>query len=180
MHSGFNELEGGVRLIQVYTGCGKGKTTAALGLALRSAGAGFFVYICQFAKGRFYSELRLLKKIKNIEIEQFGRRCFIKKKPAKIDIELACKGLENAKRAILNKKFRLIILDEINIALNLNLISLKEVIEMLKTAPKNKEIVLTGRYAPLQIIDAADLVSQIQEIKHYYKKGIKARKGIEF
>lgn len=167
-------------MIQVYTGCGKGKTTAALGLALRAAGAGFFVYICQFAKGRFYSELRLLKKIKNIKIEQFGRRCFIKREPEKIDIELARKGLQNAKKAILNKKFRLIILDEINIALNLNLISLKEVMEILEAVPKNKEVVLTGRYAPVQIIHSADLVSQIKEVKHYYKKGVQARKGIEF
>jgi len=167
-------------LIQVYTGCGKGKTTAALGLALRAAGAGFNVYICQFVKGRFYSELSALKKIKNIRIEQYGRRCFIKKRPEKTDIELACKGLEKAREAILGKKFRLIILDEINIALNLNLISLKEVIGLLKAAPKNKEIVLTGRYAPLQITNVADLVSQINEVKHYYKKGVAARKGIEF
>ncbi|MFY9402729.1 MAG: cob(I)yrinic acid a,c-diamide adenosyltransferase [Candidatus Omnitrophota bacterium] len=167
-------------MIQIYTGNGKGKTTAALGLALRAAGAGLNVYIAQFAKGRYYSELRILKKIKNIKVEQFGRRCFIKKRPEKIDAELASKGLESAKKAILSKKYRLVILDEINIALNLRLIPLKEVLEILKSAPKEKEIVLTGRYAPLQIIKIADLVSRIDEVRHYYKKGVKARRGIEF
>jgi len=167
-------------LIQVYTGNGKGKTTAALGLAIRSAGAGFNVYIGQFAKGRFYSELSLLKRIKKIEVEQFGSRCFIRVKPGKKDIELACEGLKKAKKAISGKKFRLIILDEINIALNLKLISLQEVLSLLKSAPRDKEIVLTGRYAPLEIKKVADLVSEIKENKHYYKKGIKARRGIEF
>ena len=104
-------------MIQVYTGNGKGKTTAALGLAVRAAGAGLNVYIGQFAKGRNYSELTILKKLKNIKIEQFGRRCFIKVKPDSLDIELACKGLDKLKKAILSKKFHLIILDEINIAL---------------------------------------------------------------
>jgi cob(I)alamin adenosyltransferase len=180
VHFRVDGLEGGIRMIQVYTGNGKGKTTAALGLALRASGAGLNVYIAQFAKGRLYSELKILRKIKNIKIEQFGRRCFIKSKPQKIDIELASKGLERAKKAILSKKYRLVILDEINIALNLKLVPLKEVLEILKSAPKEKEIVLTGRYAPLQIIKIADLVSLIDELKHYYNKGVKARRGIEF
>jgi len=167
-------------LIQVYTGEGKGKTTAALGLAIRASGAGFSVYIGQFVKGRFYSELSAIKKIKNITLEQFGRSCFIRAKPEKKDIELACEGLNKAKEAIRNKKYRLIILDEINIALSLKLISLREVLNILKSAPKNKEIVLTGRCAPLEIIKIADLVSEIKERKHYYKKGIRGRRGIEF
>ena len=175
-----NQLEGGVSLIQIYTGDGKGKTTAALGLALRAAGAGFNVYIGQFAKGRFYSELAALKRIRNIKLEQFGRRCFIRVSPDKQDIKLACEGLAKAKKAILNRKYRLIILDEINIALKLKLVSLREVLGVLKAAPKKKEIVLTGRYAPTEILKLADLVSEVRERKHYYKKGVKARKGIEF
>jgi len=167
-------------LIQVYTGNGKGKTTAALGLALRAAGAGFHVYIGQFAKGRLYSELAALKKIKNIKVEQFGRRCFIRLKPDAQDIELACAGLKKTENAILNKKYRLIILDEVNIALKLKLINLREVLAALKSVPKSKEVVLTGRYAPLEILKIADLVSEVKERKHYYKKGVKARKGIEF
>lgn len=167
-------------MIQVYTGCGKGKTTAAFGLALRAAGAGFCVYICQFAKGCYYSELSALKKIRNIKIEQFGRSSFIRGRPKKKDMELASEGLRRAEEAILNKKFRLVVLDEINIALKLGLLSIKEVLRILKSAPVNKEIVLTGRYAPSQIVRVADLVSRIEEVKHYYRKGVRARKGIEF
>lgn len=175
-----NKLEGGEGLIQVYTGNGKGKTTAALGLAIRASGAGFNVYIGQFAKGRFYSESASLKKIKRIKVEQFGSRCFIRVKPGKKDIELACEGLKKARKAILGKRYRLVILDEINIALNLKLINLSEVLSLLRSAPSDKEIVLTGRYAPLGIKKIADLISDIKESKHYYKKGIKARRGIEF
>ncbi|PIP18916.1 MAG: cob(I)yrinic acid a,c-diamide adenosyltransferase [Candidatus Omnitrophica bacterium CG23_combo_of_CG06-09_8_20_14_all_41_10] len=181
-------------MIQVYTGNGKGKTTAALGLAIRAAGAGLNVYIGQFAKGRIYgfgqrrpnhrsptySELAALKKIKNIKVEQFGRHCFIKAKPDKQDIRLACAGLEKIKRAVLSRKYRLIILDEINIALKFKLISLEEVLAILKKAPVNTEIVLTGRYACPEILKVADLVSEIKEKKHYYNKGVKARRGIEF
>ncbi len=195
-------------MIQVYTGDGKGKTTAALGLAIRAAGAGFNVYIGQFAKGRAYgfgygfgqrrpnhcplayrkpnhcsptySELAALKKIKNIKVEQFGRRCFIKAKPDKQDIELACKGLKKIKRAVLSRKYRLIVLDEINIALKFKLISLREVLVILKNAPENTEIVLTGRYACPEILKIADLISEIKEKKHYYNRGVKARRGIEY
>jgi cob(I)alamin adenosyltransferase len=167
-------------LIQVYTGNGKGKTTAALGLALRSSGAGYKVYICQFCKGRLYSELAAVKKIKNIKVEQFGRRCFIKNAPTKEDTRLAQKGLNKAREAILSRKFNLVILDEINIALKFKLVSVSEVIALLKGASSEQEIVLTGRYAPQQILKIADLVSEIKERRHYYRRGVKARRGIEF
>ncbi|MFA5410604.1 MAG: cob(I)yrinic acid a,c-diamide adenosyltransferase [Candidatus Omnitrophota bacterium] len=166
-------------MIQVYTGNGKGKTTAALGLALRAAGAGLKVYIAQFAKGRHYSELNSLKKLKNIKLEQFGRGCFIGKIPAKTDITLAGKGLKKIKKIISRKAYRVVILDEINIALKLKLVELEDVIGLLKRAPKKTEIILTGRYAPAAIIKIADLVSQIRQVKHYYKRGLPARKGIE-
>lgn len=167
-------------MIQVYTGNGKGKTTAAMGLALRAAGAGFNVYICQFAKGRLGSEHQALKKIKKVKVEQFGRDCFIRRKPAQADIVSACQGLERAKKIIACKKYRLIILDEINIALKLGLVSLKEVLDLIKHTPDSIELVLTGRYAPAQITKLADLVSDIKDVKHYYLKGIKSRRGIEF
>lgn len=167
-------------MIQVYTGDGKGKTTAALGLALRAAGAGKKVYIAQFAKGRDYGELAILNKIKQIKIEQCGRRCFIKKRPEKQDIACAQAAWEKVKKIIAQKKYQLIVLDEINIALKLGLLSTKEVLSVIKEAPKDIEVVLTGRYAPQALIKIADLVSQIREIKHYYKKGVKARKGIEY
>ncbi len=166
-------------MIQVYTGNGKGKTTAAFGLALRAAGAGLKVYIGQFLKGRRYSELYAIKKHKNIKVEQFGGRCFVKSKPGKKDIELAKCGFEKIKKILAKKCYNLIILDEINIAVHLGCLELKEVISLLKNPPKTLELVLTGRYAHPKILKLADLVTDMKEIKHYYKKGIKARKGIE-
>ena len=167
-------------MIQVYTGNGKGKTTAAIGLALRAAGAGLNVYIAQFAKGRICSEHKALKKIKNIKIEQFGRDFFIRHKPQAIDMELARQGLRKIKKIIACKNYRVIILDEINIALKFKLVCLKDVLDLIKHTPKNIELVLTGRYATMQLIKAADLVSEIKEVKHYFEQGIKARPGIEF
>jgi cob(I)alamin adenosyltransferase len=180
LHPGNNQLEGGGALIQVYTGNGKGKTSAALGLALRAAGAGLRVYIGQFIKGRDYSELNALRKIKNIKVEQFGRGCFIKKSPAKKDIELAKRGLEKIKKIISQRIFDMVILDEINIALRLELLELKDIIGLIKKTPEKIELVLTGRYAHPDILKIADLISEIKEVKHYFKKGVKARKGIEF
>ena len=167
-------------MIQVYTGCGKGKTTAALGLALRALGAGKKVYLAQFIKGRCYSELTALKKFKKIKVEQFGSGCFIKKSPTKRDLELANKGLMRVKEIIAGRKFDLVILDEINIALKLKLLTLKEVICLIKKTPAKVELVLTGRYAPKAILRVADLVSEVREVKHYYRKDVKARRGIEF
>jgi cob(I)alamin adenosyltransferase len=167
-------------MIQVYTGDGKGKTTAALGQALRASGTGLRVYIGQFIKGGTYSEVKILKRLPNIKIEQYGRGCFIKSKPKKIDIALASRGLNRVKRIIREKKFQVVILDEINIALYLGLLKLSEVINLFKSTPKDIELILTGRWAHPKIIKLADLVSEIRDIKHYYKRGIKARKGIEF
>jgi len=167
-------------LIQVYTGNGKGKTTAALGLALRASGAGLKVYIGQFIKGRRYSELNSVKKLKNVKLEQLGGGCFITRSLRKRDISLAKKGLEKIKKIISRRIYDVVILDEINIALNLKLLRLDEVIQLIKEVPKTTELILTGRCAPPQILKIADLVSEIKEVKHYFKKGIKARKGIEF
>lgn len=167
-------------MIQVYTGKGKGKTTAALGLAIRAAGAGLKVYIGQFAKSGIYNELRSLQKIKNIRIEQFGRRCFIRGEPAPQDILLAKVGLDKIRKVISCGSYDIVILDEINIAVKLKLLSVTEVIRLLAQVPNKTELVLTGRYAHPRILKRADLVSEIKEAKHYYRKGIKARKGIEF
>jgi len=167
-------------LIQVYTGDGKGKTTAALGLALRAAGAGFQVYIAQFIKGSCYSELKSLKKFKNIKIEQFGRGCFIKSKPAAEDIGLAERGFAKVKQVISRRQYDLVILDEVNIAMHLKLLKLSAVVNLLKRSPKGVELVLTGRNAHPEILKLADLVSEIKERKHYFRHGIKARRGIEF
>jgi len=167
-------------MIQVYTGNGKGKTTAAFGLALRAAGAGLNVYIGQFAKGGDYHEIKALRKIDNIKVEQFGRRCFIKKSPKEIDKQMALAGLKRLNEIIAAKKYQLVILDEVNIAVKLKLIPLSGLLELIKQAPKTIELVLTGRYAHPKIIKLADLVSQVGQVKHYYAKGVKARRGIEF
>jgi len=167
-------------MIHVYTGNGKGKTTAALGLAIRAAGAGLKVYIAQFAKGRNYCELRSLKKFPNIRCEQFGTACFIRKKPGKKDIALAKDGIKKLEKILKSDTYRLVIMDEANIALHLGLITLSQLKQLCKVALKNKEIVITGRYAAPEIIRLADLVSEVKEIKHYYRRGIKARRGIEF
>ncbi|MBB6063357.1 cob(I)alamin adenosyltransferase [Thermosipho japonicus] len=166
--------------IHVYTGNGKGKTTAAFGLALRAACADKKVFIGQFIKGMDYSELRVPEFIKNIEIEQFGRNCFIFNKPTQEDIDAAKKGLKRIEEVLKNKKYDLVILDEVNVAIYYKLFSVEDVLEVLNKRDENVEIILTGRYAPKKFIEIADLVTEMKEIKHYYKKGVKARKGIEF
>jgi cob(I)alamin adenosyltransferase len=167
-------------MIQVYTGDGKGKTTAALGLAIRALGAGLKVYLCQFIKGKNYCELKSLRKFRpNLVIEQFGRGCFINK-PGAVDCELAQKGLKKVRQLLSENRFDLIILDEINVALELKLVEAEEVLKIMEKLPPKTELVLTGRNAPDEVIARADLVSRIDEVKHYFKNGIKARRGIEF
>ena len=166
--------------IQLYTGNGKGKTTAALGLALRAICAGKSVYIGQFIKGMDYSELRAIEYLPNLTIEQFGRDCFIYKDPTDEDIKAAKEGLEKIGRLLKDSPYDLIVLDELNIALYYNLFSLEEVLELLNARDKTKEILITGRYAPEELIEISDLVTEMKEIKHYYNQGVEARKGIEF
>ena len=165
--------------IQVYTGNGKGKTTAALGLALRAICAGKKVYIGQFIKGMAYSELTATNFLPGLTIEQFGRDCFIRNKPTDEDIEIAGKGLERSREILLSGDYDLVILDEINVALYYQLFSEQSVLQLMDVKPPSTELVLTGRYAPDNIIQRADLVTEMQEIKHYYMKGVSARKGIE-
>ncbi len=166
-------------MIQIYTGNGKGKTTAALGLALRASGAGLKVYIGQFVKRGRYSEIKALKKLKNIKVEQFGMGCFIRKLPAQKDLLLAKQGLKKIKQLIADRAYDLLILDEINVALKLRLVELSDVLSLIKKTPRKIELVLTGRNAHPEIIKMADLVSEIRDKKHYYRKGLKSRKGIE-
>jgi len=168
-------------LIHVYTGNGKGKTTAAIGLGVRAAGAGLKVYMIQFMKGRRYSELDGLTNVPHFTVVQFGRDEFVSKdKPEQIDIDLASKGLTHAIEIIKKGTYDLVILDEINVALDYHLLSLEDVLLLLKNKPEHTELVLTGRYAHPELIKQADLVSEILEIKHPYQKGIKSRKGIDW
>jgi len=167
--------------IQVYTGNGKGKTTAAFGLALRAAGSGRKVFIAQFVKGRQYSETEALNRsFPDITVRQYGRGCFIVKEPVEEDVKAARKGLAEVERIILEGKYEMIVLDEACIAIYYNLFNTDELIEILKKKKKETEIIITGRYAPHELIDLADLVTEMKEVKHYYGKGIKARKGIEY
>lgn len=167
--------------IHVYTGPGKGKTTAALGLGLRANGAGYKVHMVQYMKGRRYNEINSIEKLDNFSISQHGRDEFVSKQnPEKIDIDLAQEGLSYAKDIIKSKKYDMIILDEINVAVDYNLISLEDIIEIIENKPENLELVLTGRDAHPEIIRYADVVTEMLEIKHPYQQGVLARKGIDF
>ncbi len=165
--------------IQVYTGNGKGKTTAAFGLALRAAGAGKKVFIAQFVKGMHYGELDILPSIESITLKQYGRGCFIYSKPAKEDYEAALNGLVEIERVLHSGEYDVVVLDEANIALYYGLFSCEELKRVLINRADHVEVVITGRYAPQELIDMADLVTEMREIKHYYTRGIQARSGIE-
>jgi len=169
-------------MIHVYTGNGKGKTTAAVGLAVRAAGAGLRIYVVQFLKCGEYGEVRSLKKIKNIRLEQFGCGPFIKQRHCATarDRKEAARGLEAARRAVLRKAFDVVVLDEINPALKLGLLKLQDIISLIKMTPDRIDLVLTGRYAHADIVKLADLVSEVKQVKHYFNRGVKARRGIEY
>ena len=173
--------------IQVYTGNGKGKTTASLGLAMRALGRDWKVLIVMFTKGGDdYGELisfrKLSPKIKaNLKIVQAGLdRIVYQKNKTEDDAKAVKEGWEIAKKAIQDDEYNLIILDEANIAIDLDLIKLDEMLEVLKNKPQDTEIVLTGRNAKPEIIEIAHLVSEINPIKHYWDTGVVARKGIEY
>ncbi len=165
--------------VQVYTGNGKGKTTAAIGLAVRAACAGKNVYIGQFIKGMKYNEVKVQDYMPNIKIEQYGEDCFIEKDPTEEDIKRAKEGLKKIEQIILSNKYDVIILDELTIALFYNLITAKEVIDVLDKRNKDIEVIITGRYAPKELLDYADLVTEMKEVKHYYYKGVLSRDGID-
>jgi len=166
--------------VQVYTGNGKGKTTAALGLALRAVGANLKVYIAQFAKSGQYSEINALKKYReSITIQQYGRIGFINGDPDDDDIRAAREGLKEVKKAMCSGKYDVVILDEANIATRYRLLLVDELLALIEAKPEHVELVITGRDADTRIIERADLVTEMKEVKHYYRKGVGARDGIE-
>lgn len=169
-------------LIQVYTGDGKGKTTAALGLALRAAGHGLQVYIVQFMKGwPDYGELAALEQQPNITLVQFGRPDFVDRdKPDPQDARMAQEAWQHALDILSNGQYDVVILDEINVALDYGLLSLRQVLALLDAKPQHVELVLTGRAAHQEIVQRADLVTEMLSIKHPYHNGIHARRGIEY
>lgn len=166
--------------IQVYTGNGKGKTTAAFGLALRAVGAGLKVYIAQFVKGMEYSELKSVERLSDsITLRQYGLGFFINRKPDREDIRAAREGLKEVRENMCSGKYDLIILDEANIATCYGLFSVEDLLDFIGAKPENVELVITGRMADSRIIESADLVTEMKEIKHYYHGGVEARIGIE-
>jgi cob(I)alamin adenosyltransferase len=169
-------------MIQVYTGNGKGKTTASLGLALRACGQGLSVFMIQFMKGSVdYGETRIASQIPNLTIRQFGRPELVdKKNPLAEDIKGAQEALDCAGKVLQEGAHHLVILDEINVALDFRLIDLKSVLSLIEKKPAHVELVLTGRYAAPEILEKADLVTEMREVRHYYQKGVPARKGFEF
>jgi cob(I)alamin adenosyltransferase len=167
--------------VQIYTGNGKGKTTAATGLAVRAAGAGLKVFIGQFLKMGDYSEIKALKERFSdmITLEQFGTGGFIGGKVSPEHIQAAGKGLKRIKELMISGKYDVVICDEINVAVSLGLLTVEDLLELIALKPENIEMVFTGRGADPKMIEAADLVTEMTEIKHYYKKGVNARTGIE-
>lgn len=165
--------------LQVYTGTGKGKTTSAFGLALRASGAGLKTFIAQFVKGRDYSELEALAAIDAITCRQYGRGCFIHGEPEDEDIRAACEGLQEAAQIMQSGEHDIVILDEANIATHFGLFTVEALIEAIEGRADHVEVVVTGRCADERIIELADLVTNMQEVKHYYHDGVQARRGIE-
>ncbi len=167
--------------VQIYTGNGKGKTTASLGLAIRALGNGWRVLLCQFMKGQDYGELNSLSKFDNMTIRRFGTGSFIRKieNVQERDRKLAREGYLFLKEALQSGEYSLVIADEIFVARRFELISTEEILELMSLKSDKTELVLTGRHAPEEIIEKADLVTEMKEIKHYFKQGVKARVGIE-
>lgn len=168
-------------LVQVYFGNGKGKTTAALGLALRAAGRGKEIMIVQFMKKWDYGELHSIQSIPQITVKTFGTKDFVYKGKAKeIDYQEAKKAFSEGVQAAKSNQYDIVIFDELNVALDFELLELQEVLDFLEEKPDKVEIIITGRNAPQEIIEKADLVTEMLEIKHPFQKGIKARIGIEY
>ncbi len=166
--------------VQVYTGDGKGKTTAAIGLAIRAVGAGLKVFIGQFVKNMYYNELKPLQKFyPNIVVKQYGRSCFIYNDPVEEDIQAARKGFEEIERVIKSEEYDIVILDEANIAMHYKLIPVEDFIRLIDERPEGVELVFTGRRAPVRLLEKADLITEMKEVRHYYSQGIEAREGIE-
>lgn len=168
-------------LVIVITGNGKGKTTAALGQALRAIGHGYRICMIQFMKGRKYGELVAAEKyLPLLTVHRCGLDSFVMRDhPAPVDVDMARKGLELAKDVIASGEYDMVILDEINVAMDFKLVPIAEVVSLVGNRPAGLDLILTGRYAPPEIVEIADTVSEVREIKHHYNAGIKDREGIE-
>jgi cob(I)alamin adenosyltransferase len=169
--------------VQVYTGDGKGKTTAAIGLAIRALGAGMRVYFAQFIKSARYSEIWMLERLAGcgakIVCRQYGDGCFIFREPSEADRLAAKRGLDEARAVVRSGEYDLVVLDEANVAVALGLLDEDDLLAAAGDKPDNVELVFTGRCAPAKLMETADLVTEMREIRHYYQNGVIARRGIE-
>lgn len=172
-----NDVDG---YVQVYTGNGKGKTTAAIGLAVRAVGAGFNVFIAQFIKNGSYSEIKALDKFSDsITVKQFGLGHFIRGTVSVEDLNVAQIGIKEMESVISSGDYKVVILDEANVAVKLGLFSVEDLLYIINNKPVDVELIITGRDANKELIKKADLVTEMKEVKHYFKKGVLARIGIE-
>ena len=168
-------------LIMVITGDGKGKTTAAVGQAVRALGHGFSVYMVHFMKGRDYGEFLALARMPKLTIVRAGRDSFVsREKPDPVDIELAKDGFKKAEQAILSGEYDMVVLDEINVAVDFGLIAEEDLLALLKKKPSSVSVVLTGRSASQELVKLADMVSEVLAIKHHYEQGADCCPGIEY
>jgi len=166
--------------VHVYTGDGKGKTTAALGLALRAAGSGLRVAIAAFMKNGASGEYTMLGQLdKQIRVEDYGSGCFVHGRPAIGELNRARHGVRCIERLVGSRQFDLVILDEANMAVACGLLKVETLLDLIRCKPAELELVITGRYAHPDVIAAADLVTEMREVKHYYRKGVLARPGID-
>jgi len=166
--------------VQVYTGNGKGKTTAAIGLAVRALGAGWRVFIAQFLKTGDYSEHKALARFSDLlTVKTYGRNVFIRGTPEDEDIRLAQQAMQEIAASVASEQYRLVVLDEANVAIHYGLIRVEHILDLFDQSPKGIEFVITGRHADPRLIARADLVTEMQEVKHYYQQGVKARVGVE-
>ena len=168
-------------LIMVYTGDGKGKTTAAVGQAVRALGHGYKVFMIHFMKGRDYGEFLATDKMQNLTLVRAGRDDFVSREnPDPVDVELADNGFEQAEKAVMSGDYNLVVLDEINVAVDYSLIEESRLLELLKNKPQHVALVLTGRNASPELVKMADTVSEVLAIKHHYETGADCCKGIEY
>ncbi|MCK4362744.1 MAG: cob(I)yrinic acid a,c-diamide adenosyltransferase [Dehalococcoidia bacterium] len=169
-------------LVEIFTGSGKGKTSTALGMVLRALGHGLRVHIIFFMKGNYpYGERNMLPQLANVSFQSFGHEQFVDPQNVKAEErEQAGEALQAARAAIASGKFDLVVLDEVNVAVAWKLIEVEDLLKLIEEKPQNVELILTGRYADQRLIERADLVTEMVEVKHPYQKGIKARKGIEY
>ncbi len=169
-------------LVEIYTGSGKGKTSAALGMVLRALGHGLRVHIIFFMKGNYpYGERNMLAQLPNVSFQSFGHEHFVDPQNVKVEEkEQAREALQAARAALASGKFDLVVLDEVNVAVAWKLIEVEDLLTLIEEKPASVELILTGRYADERVIERADLVTEMVDVKHPYQKGIKARKGIEY